>query len=112
MTLTLIFLYLVIGVAGWWLSHQRLTSKPWQEVGLDPIGQGAGNDALDDQPKGKTGLLVLLGVVGILFALFISGNMMRQELSDWRAVPLPKIVWFNTVLLAMASLSMTPRRRG
>jgi len=104
MTLTLIFLYLVIGVGIWWLSHQRITSKPWLEVGLDPNGDGANADA--DRPKGKTGLVVLLGVVGVLFALFLSGNLMRQEVSDWRTIPMPTIVWFNTALLALASLSL------
>ncbi|MGR3291730.1 MAG: cytochrome c oxidase subunit 3 [Paracoccaceae bacterium] len=103
MTFTLIFLFLVLGIAGWWLSQQRLTSKPWLEVGLDPGGDGAGDSSL---PKGKTGLVVLLGVVGIFFALFTSGYLMRQELSDWRNIPMPAIVWLNTGLLALASLSL------
>ena len=38
MSVILVFLVVVIGFAGWWLAHQRLMSKPWLEVGPDPIG--------------------------------------------------------------------------
>ena len=38
MSVILVFLVVVIGFSGWWLAHQRLMSKPWLEVGPDPIG--------------------------------------------------------------------------
>ena len=103
MTAALIFLLAVIGIALWWLSHQRLTSKPWLESGLDSVEDGA--DGID-MPKAKIGLIVFLAVVGTLFALFTSGYFMRQEMSDWRAMPLPPVLWLNTGLLVFGSISL------
>ena len=42
MSVILVFILVVIGFSGWWLSQQRLMSKPWLEVGPDPIGGPGG----------------------------------------------------------------------
>jgi len=34
MSVILVFLLVIFGFAGWWLSHQRLMSKPWLEQGV------------------------------------------------------------------------------
>lgn len=52
----------------------------------------------------KIALGVFLAVATSLFALFISAYMMRMELSDWRPVSEPNILWFNTALLVIASI--------
>jgi cytochrome c oxidase subunit 3 len=103
MTAALIFLLLVISVSGWWLSHQRLFSKPWLESGPDSIVEGTDRISL---PKAKIGLVVFLGVVGIVFALLTSGYLMRQVNADWRTMPLPRILWLNTGLLVLGSFSL------
>ena len=103
MTAALIFLFVVLGISGWWLSRQRLMSKPWLESGLDSIEEGTDSIGL---PKAKIGLLVFLAVVGTLFALFASGYFMRQETADWRTMPLPRILWVNTGLLVLGSISL------
>ena len=87
--------------SGWWLSHQRLTSKPWLESG--PKDVFAGTDRVQI-PKAKLGLVVFLAVIGMFFSLFFSGHFMRQELSDWRALPLPRILVLNSALLVLASV--------
>ena len=46
MTVVLIFLMGVVGTSLWWLKHQRLTSKPWLETGLDNIENGTDNVGL------------------------------------------------------------------
>ena len=101
MTVVLIFLTVVVTTSIWWLSHQRLGAKPWLESGLDSLDQGSHQVSL---PKAKVGLLVILAVVGMLFTLFFSSHFMRQEIEDWRSMPLPSIVWINGVLLLAASL--------
>jgi cytochrome c oxidase subunit III len=99
----LFFLSVLVVIAAWWLSHQRLASKPWLE-------QGAG-DALQDtqapsMPPAKIGLGVFLAVVGSFFALFISAYSMRMQLPDWRTLPVPTILWLNTAVLALSSLAL------
>ena len=101
MTVVLIFLMGVVGTSLWWLKHQRLTSKPWLETGLDNIENGTDNVGLS---KPKMGLIVFLAVVGMLFTLFFSGHFMRQEIEDWRPMPLPPVVWINGILLLAASI--------
>ncbi|MDG2406664.1 MAG: hypothetical protein P8M25_17535 [Paracoccaceae bacterium] len=101
MTVVLIFLLVVVATSFWWLKHQRLTAKPWLESGLDNIEYGTDRVGLS---KDKIGLLVFLAVVGMLFTLFFSGHFMRQEIEDWRPVPLPPVVWINGILLLAASI--------
>jgi cytochrome c oxidase subunit 3 len=54
-------------------------------------------------PPAKIGLGIFLAVVGSLFALFISAYLMRMELIDWRALPVPRLLWFNTGVLILSS---------
>jgi cytochrome c oxidase subunit 3 len=102
MSVILVFLLVVLGFAGWWLAHQRLMSKPWLEVGPDPVG-GPERTGI---PTQKIALGIFLAVVGALFALFASAYFMRMELSDWRPMPLPRIVWLNTGMLVLASVAL------
>src|SRR4051794_36135133 len=86
-------------IAGWWLSQQGLTAKPWLEQG--EIGGRA-----RPQPAAKIGLGVFLAVVGSLFALVISAYSMRMSLTDWRQMPLPPVLWFNTGVLVLSSAAL------
>lgn len=103
MAAVLLFLLVVFVIVGWWLSGQRLGSKPWLETGLESVGEG--HDKLP-LPIAKIGLGVFLAVVGALFALLASGFFMRMEYPDWRSMPLPSYVWINTALLVLGSISM------
>lgn len=104
MAFTLVFILAVIGVIGWWLSTQRLGAKPWLEEGV--AGEFAGSGASSPLPTAKIGLGVFLAVVGSLFALFISAYSMRMSLADWRALPLPPLLWVNTAMLVFSSLAL------
>ena len=103
MTTVLVFLLIVSSVSIWWLSKQRLTSKPWLQSGLE-IFDGHADQIRSSKPK--VGLIVFLGIIGMFFSLLISGNLMRQEVTDWRQVPLPNILWINTELLIISSLCL------
>jgi len=103
MSAIILFMAGIAAIAGWWLSHQRLGAKPWLEEGV--ITDFRGEDA-SSLPPAKIGLGVFLAVVGSLFALFISAYSMRMNMVDWRALPVPRLLWFNTGVLVLSSVAL------
>lgn len=103
MNVTLLFLAVIGAIIAWWMAGQRLTSKPWLEA--SPVQTATG---LEDPPAPaiKIGLYVFLGVVGALFSLFISAYFMRMASSDWWGMPVPRLLWVNTALLATSSAAL------
>jgi cytochrome c oxidase subunit 3 len=99
----ILFLAVIALIAGWWLSRQRLTAKPWLEEG--PAGQFPGGDAMT-WPAAKIGLGVFLAVASALFVLFISAYSMRMNAADWRALPVPRLLWINTGVLVVSSVAL------
>ena len=103
MSAIVLFLAVIAVIVGWWLSQQRLTAKPWLEEG--PIGEFPGTGAMT-LPAAKIGLGVFLAVAGALFTLIISAYSMRMSMADWRALPVPKLLWFNTGVLVLSSVAL------
>ncbi len=103
MSAIILFMAGIAAIAGWWLSQQRLTAKPWLEEGLIADFREGSSSSL---PPAKIGLGVFLAVVGSLFALFISAYSMRMTLVDWRALPMPGLLWFNTAVLVTSSIAL------
>ena len=103
MSVIILFMAGIAAIAGWWLSQQRLASKPWLEEGVLVDFRG---DNASSLPPAKIGLGVFLAVVGSLFALFISAYSMRMSMVDWRALPVPKLLWFNTGVLVTSSIAL------
>ena len=103
MSAIILFMGGIAAIAGWWLSQQRLTAKPWLEEGLIADLREESTSSL---PPAKIGLGVFLAVVGSLFALFISAYSMRMNLVDWRALPVPRLLWFNTGVLVLSSVAL------
>jgi cytochrome c oxidase subunit III len=99
----ILFLAVIATIVGWWLSQQRLTAKPWLEEG--PIDDFPGTGAMTS-PAAKIGLGLFLAVAGCLFTLFISAYSMRMDMADWRALPVPKLLWFNTGVLVLSSIAL------
>lgn len=100
---TILFFAGLAVIAVWWLSRQRLASKPWLEQGTAGEFPGTGVSAL---PAAKIGLGVLLAALGSLFALLISAYLMRMQLADWRPVPKPALLWINTGVLMLSSAAL------
>jgi len=98
-----LFLAVIAVIAGWWLSQQRLMSKPWLEEGA--LGDFPATHDMT-WPAAKIGLGVFLAVVGSLFALFISAYSMRMNMTDWRTLPVPGLLWFNTAVLVLSSVAL------
>ncbi|PSJ64928.1 cytochrome c oxidase subunit 3 [Kumtagia ephedrae] len=103
MSVVIVFILVIAGISFWWLAQQRLMSKPWLEQGAAGVLPGLESTGV---PTAKLGLGVFLAVVGCLFALFASAYFMRMELSDWRAPPLPSVLWLNTGLLILSSVAL------
>ena len=112
MNLVVATVALVAGLLVWWMAARRLTSRSWEAQGTFD-----GRDAaeLHDAPApARVGLWVLLAVVTSFFALFMTAYFMRMSpqpvhgvaLRDWRPVAEPPILWFNTLLLLVASFAM------
>lgn len=103
MSVTLLFLAVLVAIGGWWLSKQRLMARPWLEEGPVRFPE---TDA-PTVPAAKIGLGIFMAVAGILFALSISAYSMRmQGAADWRSLPKPGILWFNTALIAAGSVAL------
>lgn len=105
----LALLSLLAVVAIWWLIRQGITSKPWLE-------QGVSGDWTDDVSSGpskeKVGLGVFIAVASSLFALFISAYAMRMQMADWRALPIPRLLWLNTGVLLLSSVALHRANRA
>lgn len=103
MSVIILFLAVIGVIAAWWLSHQRLMAKPWLEAG--PIGDvpQAGRSS---QPPAKIGLGIFLVVAGALFTLLLSAYFMRMQMGDWRPLPVPALLWFNTFVLILSSVAL------
>jgi cytochrome c oxidase subunit 3 len=99
----ILFMAGIAAIAGWWLSQQRLAAKPWLEEGVIADWREESPSSL---PPAKIGLGVFLAVVGSLFALFISAYSMRMTMVDWRTLPVPKLLWFNTGVLVTSSVAL------
>src|SRR5438309_9532452 len=103
MSAIILFMAGIATIAGWWLSQQRLAAKPWLEEGVIADWR---EESPSSVPPAKIGLGVFLAVVGSLFALFISAYSMRMNMVDWRALPVPRLLWFNTGVLVLSSVAL------
>lgn len=87
---------------------RKITAKPWQHAG--EAGGIHGGTVAYGAPQ-ATGLKIFLAVVSSLFFLFIVSYSLRMELSDWRPLADPGIMWLNTAFLVAASV-LLQRTRG
>jgi cytochrome c oxidase subunit 3 len=103
MIVTLLVMVGLAAVAGWWLSKQGLATKPWLET--DPAG-GLPAPARPLLSEAKVGLGIFLTVAGVLLAMLVSSYLMRMDMEDWRPLPWPRLLWFNTGVLILSSIAL------
>lgn len=88
--------------------------------GNGPFDPGGGDSHEDDRlrpEKYKIGIWVALFSIVMLFAALISAYVLRQtrgltEFDDWQQVSLPSLLWVNTAILVVSSISMEAARRA
>lgn len=119
MSVTLVFLALLMGAVVWWLIKQTINVRPWTAAapGADVRDEGVRSPwTFAPLPSIKLGLAVFLAVVTSLFALFISAYAIRMDYEDWRPLEEPAALWANTVVLVVSSvflqLGWNSARRG
>lgn len=101
MTVTLIFLAVIMVTVITWLLRQTLNVQPWVS---DPIADAASGASLPTHTK-TVGLTTFLAVATSLFALFVSAYTLRMQMVDWRPLTEPNVLWLNTGLLVLASVA-------
>lgn len=104
MTVTLVFLALLMALFAGWLLSQSFNVRPW-------IAHSASADQARHLPPSVTaprvGLAVFLAVATSLFALTVSAYMMRMDMgADWRPLPAPGLLWVNTGILLLGSIGL------
>ena len=104
MNVPLLFVALGGALMVWCYLISRLQTKPWVMKGLI---QEQGPIAL---PASRVGLWVFLAVVTSLFGLFAVVYNMRAEFPDWRPLPDPTLLWLNTGLLILGSITLQRAR--
>jgi cytochrome c oxidase subunit III len=103
MTTALLFLSAIMAIVVGWLVKKTINVAPWVEQ--RPTAVVAGDGALPLLPV-QVGLGVFLAVATSLFALLISAYHMRMAEADWTTLPLPGVLWLNTMVLVLASIAM------
>jgi cytochrome c oxidase subunit 3 len=83
-----------------WLD--KISEKSWENAGdIADL-----HEDLSVRPAGKTGLYLFLAVVTSMFLLFSVSHQMRMTYGDWAKVAEPSILWLNTALLVLGSISL------
>jgi cytochrome c oxidase subunit 3 len=70
--------------------------------------------AVENRPgeTARTGIWVALAAIAMSFAALTSTLFVREGSStDWRQIPLPEILWFNTLVLVASSVALELARR-
>jgi cytochrome c oxidase subunit 3 len=81
---------------------KALMAKPWLRTG--DVGDFPGEGEFS-QPTAKVGLMTFLFVATSIFGLFIVSYNFRMEIGDWLPVPKPNLLWINTILLIVSSVT-------
>ena len=95
---------------------KRLAEKPWLAQSGTVVDLRTASYAASNQ---KVALVVFLAIVGVLFFLFFAAYHMRLEplefggqQTDWVPMPEPPLLWFNTIVLGLASVAYEWARRA
>ncbi len=107
MSVTLIFLALLMGAVLWWLLKQTFNVTPWvADAATDSVRDDGVRSPFTTKPLSnmKIGLAVFLAVATSLFALFISAYSIRMEYPDWRPLTEPTLLWINSAILVLSSI--------
>jgi len=54
----------------------------------------------------KVTLWVFLCVASVLFTLFIAAYFIRRAYADWQPIPVPALLWLNTIILIGSSIAL------
>src|SRR5687768_4388923 len=86
--------------------------------GAGPIGPGEPRDGGGDRPERspreimRFGIWLMLGTMSMMFIGFTSSYIVRRAAGDWQPLPLPSMLWVNTIALVASSVVLEASRRS
>ena len=101
MTITLIFLAVIMATVITWLLRQTINTQPWVS---NSEADAAAGVSLNTNPQ-AIGLTTFLAVATSMFALFASAYTIRMTMPDWSPLNEPLVLWVNTGFLILASIA-------
>ena len=101
MTITLIFLAVIMATVITWLLRQTINTQPWVSNSEADAASGV---SLNTNPQ-AIGLTTFLAVATSMFALFASAYTIRMTMPDWSPLNEPLVLWVNTGFLILASIA-------
>ena len=81
---------------------QLLTEKPWETDQIEVDNDHEGRTV--NISKQKLGLRTIMAASTVLFSLFVVAYSDRMLVNDWRNMPEPWLLWFNTAILVISSI--------
>ena len=110
MEIGLIVLALILATLLGWLLKQSFNTEPWV---AEEVSETAHHGPLGDSSNTRLiALLTFLAVVTSFFALVLSAYALRMELGDWVPLTEPQLLWLNTLMLVLASVTYQWTRNG
>src|SRR3989442_2571195 len=78
-------------------------------------GRGSGGSgeqaAVPPTATARIAVWLVVGAITVLFAAFTSTFLVRRAEADWRAAPLPPILWLTTAIILGSSAALEQGRR-
>jgi cytochrome c oxidase subunit 3 len=94
----------------------EVLERPTAGGGLPPAPVGEGGGGGDARPSSRRaahfGLWLLLATLSMMFIGFTSAYMVRRAAADWRALPVPSVLVWNTAALLASSACLEIARRA
>ncbi len=73
---------------------------------------GSGGEAARRIETAKLGIWLTLGSITMLFAAFTSAYIVRSAGTDWVSLQVPPLLWLNSAVLLLSSVTMEIARRN
>ena len=98
------------------LSMRTLEPPPSVREPRGPAGgRGSGGSgeqaAVPPTATARIAVWLVVGAITVLFAAFTSTFLVRRAEADWRAAPLPPILWLTTAIILGSSAALEQARR-
>src|SRR5437016_1923751 len=98
------------------LTEERRTGK-FPPPPIEPPGEYGGGDDRSDPgsfpiSKGQIGVWILLTAIIMMFAGLSSAYIVLRGVPAWQNIQLPKLLWPNTAVLILSSISIEISRRA
>jgi len=106
MSMWTLLVALVSAIVVWYLIVRKLTARPWAVAGSAEYSPDIGPV---NHPAKTVALYLFLASITSLFLLFMTAYIMRMNPhhgSDWQSVSKPMILWINTFLLILSSITL------